>query len=140
MEQFFLLVVGCAVLGVFIFILAMGKRKEKRNWMIAWFAKHGMTPEYNYQDVLGIDSKAGKAFIYTDAAWVLMPGDVRSVEKSSIHETKYNAYGMGFHKDKQCKLILHTKSMDQPIQVIGFHNKNDMDLWYSRLSLFFNLS
>ena len=139
MEILVWLVVGLILFCVIISKLT-GLMASRGNALTESLAKHGMTLDYNYQDVLGIDSKSGKAFIYTDAGRILLPGDVRSIEKSSLHETKYNVYGMGFHKDKECKLILNTNSLDQPMHVIGFLNKNDMDLWYSRLCVFFNLS
>ena len=129
----FLAAVG--VVGFFVYL-----RLRKNNELQSWLTKHGMNLDYQYGNVLGIDSKAGKAFIYTDAAWILLPGDVRSIEKSSLRETKYNVWGKGFHKNKECQLVLHTKSMSSPIHVIGFNAKTDMDLWYSRLGLFFKLA
>lgn len=126
---------GLGVAGFLVFL-----HLRKNNALQSWLVKHGMNLDYRYANVLGIDSKAGKAFIYTDAAWILLPGDVRSIEKSSLRETKYNVWGKGFHKDKECQLVLHTTSLSSPIHVIGFDSKAEMDLWYSRLGLFFKLS
>lgn len=126
---------GLGVAGFLVFL-----HLRKNNELQSWLSKHGMDLDYRHGSVLGIDSKAGKTFIYTDAAWILLPGDVRSIEKSSLRETKYNAWGKGFHKDKECQLILHTMSLSSPVHVIGFDSQTEMDLWYSRLGLFFKLS
>ena len=99
--------------------------------------KLGASLDYRYQNYLGIDSKSGRVF----AVGVLFNKDeIRSVEKSSIMETKSNAWGFQFHKDKHCSLIIHTRSLAQPTLTVPFGNKAKMDEWYARLSVFCNLS
>jgi hypothetical protein len=135
MEIFIVVAVALAIVGKLIHT-----KIKRRDTLKAWLVDQGLTPEYSYGDRVGIDSKAGKAFIYAKAPTVLNQGDVRSIEILSTHETKHNAWGMAFHKDKNCRLVFHTHSMDQPMQTISFGNKADMDIWFSRLCLFFKLT
>lgn len=93
--------------------------------------------DYRYKNYLGIDSKSGRVF----ALGILLDkSEIRSVEKSSIMETKSNACGSQFHKDKHCSLIIHTRSLAQPILTVPFDSKAEMDEWYARLGVFCNLS
>jgi hypothetical protein len=131
----YLFMAALIAIGVF-WAYAKMKRSNDLN---AWLEAKGMSLDYNYSNVLGIDKRSGKVYVYTDAAYLLDKGEIRSVERSSIHETRYNIYGMGFHKDKECRLVIHTSSVDKPLHVIGFEKKDEMDVWYSRLGAFCGL-
>ena len=100
-------------------------------------AQHGATLDFQYRNLLGIDTKGERVFVtYT----VLAKNEIRLVEKSSILETRIGGFGNQFHKDKHCKLIIHTRSIEQPLLTVPFGNKSEMDEWYSRLGVFCNLS
>ena len=100
-------------------------------------AQHGATLNYQYKDLLGIDAKGERVFAL---GLLLGKDEIRSVEKSSIMETKSNAWGYQFHKEKHCKLIIHTRSLEQPMLTVPFGDKVEMDQWYARLGVFCNLN
>ena len=127
------------VLGAIGLVWAFAKMK-KINSLNSWLDQKGVNLDYNYSNVLGIDKRSEQVFLYTDAAYLLGKNQIRSVERSSILESRYNIYGMGFHKDKECRLVIHTNSVDKPLHVIGFDSKDEMEVWYSRLSAFCGLS
>lgn len=99
--------------------------------------KLGATLEYRYKNLLGIDIKGERVFAF---GRLFGKDEIRSVETSSILETKSNGWGFQFHKDKHCKLIIHTRSLAQPILAIPFDSKAEMEEWYSRIGVFCNLS
>ena len=125
-----------ASIGLF-WVFAKMKRANNLN---AWLDAKGVALDHNYSNVLGIDKRSQQVFVYTDAAYLLRKNQIRSVEKSSILESRYNIYGMGFHKDKESRLVIHTTSVDKPLHVIGFDSKDEMEVWYSRLGAFCGLS
>lgn len=102
--------------------------------------KLGLTLGYNYRNVLGIDEKNGKVYVATDKPRAFDKNQIRKVETDSIHQVKYNAWGHGFHKDKNCKLVIHVDDLEQPIHVVEFDKKDEMDKWFSRLSVFCELA
>ena len=118
MESYVILA-GLAAIGLF---WAFAKMK-KINSLNSWLDQKGVNLDYNYSNVLGIDKRSEQVFLYTDAAYLLRKNQIRSVEKSSILEGRYNIYGMGFHKDKECRLVIHTTSVDKQLHVIGFDSQ-----------------
>lgn len=138
METYQIIIIAALVAASMFWSVA--KKKKLENDINSWLVSKGMQLTYNYHNTLGIDTNSGRIFVYTDAAYLLNRDQVRSVEKSSIHESKYNVYGMGFHKDKNCQLVIHTTSVESPLHVIGFEDKKEMDIWYSRIGAFYSLS
>lgn len=129
----FLVVAGCIALWVKSSNGGGGGGGE----LDALVAQHSATLDYRYKSLLGIDAKGGRVFALGLA---LGKDEIRSVEKSSIMETKSNAWGYQFHKEKQCKLIIHTRSLQKPMITVPFGSKPEMDEWYARLGVFCALS
>lgn len=120
--------------------VSWSKGKFNPNYNLQEFSALGLDLKYNYKNVLGIDEAKGKIFICTDKPRSFDKHQIRSVEKESIHEVQYNAYGHGFHKDKKCKLIFHVADLNHPMHTVEFSKKEEMDIWYSRVSVFCNLN
>ena len=118
MESYVFMVVLAAI-GL-LWLSAKMKRVSNLN---AWLDAKGVALDHNYYNVLGMDKWSEQVFLYTDAAYLLRKNQIRSVEKSSILESRYNIYGMGFHKDKECRLVIHTTSFYKQLHVIGFDSQ-----------------
>jgi hypothetical protein len=103
----------------------------------AMAAQHGAKLDYQYKNLLGIDIQGERVFAL---GTVLRKDEIRSVENSSILETKVGGWGHQFHKDKHCKLIINTHSLEQPLVAVPFAKKSEMDEWYARLGVFCKLS
>lgn len=119
------------------------------SWFIAKFNpkydqkaidKLGLELKYSFENALGIDEKNEKVYICTDKPRAFDKSQIRSVETESSHQVRHNMWGYAFHKDKNCKLVIHVADLDQPIHVIGFDKKEEMEKWFSRLSVFCNLA
>ena len=100
-------------------------------------AQHGAKLDYQYKNLLGIDVKGERVFAF---GTVLRKNEIRSVEMSSILSTRVGSLGHQFHKDKHCKLLISTHSLEQPLIAVPFAKKSELEEWYARLGVFCNLS
>lgn len=136
--------VGLWILLIAIFALLAGvwfivKFNPKYN--VQAISALGLNLKYNYENALGIDEAKGKVYICTDKPRLFDKDEIRRVETDSYHEAiRNNNWGFTTHKDKNCKLVIHVADVNQPIHTIGFGNKEEMDIWFSRLSVFCNLT
>ena len=103
-------------------------------------AQNGATLTYQYKNLLGIDVKGERIVCVYLLKGTIGKNEIRSIEKSSIFETKVGSLGKMSHKDKNCKLIIHTRSLEEPMITVPFSDSYEMDEWYSRLSNFCGLS
>ena len=103
----------------------------------AAIAKHAAQLTHRYKNALGIDTEGGRVYAM---GHMLDKADIRAVEASSILETRIGGWGHQFHKDKHCKLTIHTNSLDVPLIAVPFDVKKEMDEWRSRLAVFCGLS
>jgi len=46
---------------------------------------------------------------------------------------------MASQKDTKCRLLIKTRSMNDPLIEVHFHNKDEMRQWYQRLCVMFDL-
>jgi len=101
--------------------------------------QHGLHLDYQYRNIIGIDSNANKVLIYSGKPFVLATDDVTGVESEWNSKTTSNAWGMTFHKNTHVRLFVKTRSMSDPVIEIRFAKKEEMEMWYQRLSVMFDL-
>ncbi len=129
MEFIVLIVIGLSIMAGIWAMASSGRAKHVE--------ATGLALIHNYQNRLGIDQKAGKLYVN---GLVLEQADVRTIEKNSVLETKSNAWGMQFHKHKRCELTIYTNSLDRPVEKVEFGSDVEaMNIWYARVSAFFDM-
>ena len=128
---------GVAVGGIGIAV-SVARAKKSQDFLAA----NGVSLDYRLGNMLGVSRAAEKVYVYpfSGRPMLIDVGDVRSVTKNSILQTKSNAWGMQFHKEKHCKLTIQTNSLERPEVTMSFSNPKDLNLWHARLSTFCNLS
>lgn len=126
--------------GLMFFGFAVWDRVNRTNRATAFLSEKGMGLDYTYKNFLGLNQEKRKVFLNVGQPVLLDADQVRRVEKNSILQTKSNAWGMQFHKEKNCALTIHTDDIGTPTHSVSFDDPKEMALWYSRLCAFCNLS
>ncbi|EOA06889.1 hypothetical protein HFRIS_001215 [Herbaspirillum frisingense GSF30] len=102
--------------------------------------QHGLHLDQQYRNIIGLDTNAQKMLIYSAGKpFVLNTYDVTGVETNWNTVTTRNGWGMIRQKDTHNRLFIKTRSMTDPRVEVRFHSKEEMDNWYQRLSVMFNL-
>jgi len=109
----------------------------------AWqnlITQHELHLDQQYRNLIGIDTNARKMLIYSAGkSFVLAPHDVTGVETNWNTVTTRNGWGMVRQKNTHNRLFVKTRSMTDPRIEVRFHSKEEMENWYQRLSVMFNL-
>lgn len=133
-ESIFFLII---LYGLILFAIIVWKRTKRA---VEFLREQGVELDFYYKNLVGISQSKQKLFLNVAMPLLLDTSQVRRIEKNSIFETKSNAWGMQFHKEKNCTLVVHANDLAHPSHIIGFDTPKDMELWYSRLGTFCNLT
>jgi hypothetical protein len=96
---------------------------------------------YMYSPYLALDSHAQTIFINAGSMPRLYFSDeIKGLSMNSDNHSTYSVIGTKFEKHKYCKLTIKTRSLDEPLLVIPFKTKAELELWYERLGNVFEMS
>ena len=87
MENYVIIAVIIAI--VIFWVFAKMRRVNELN---SWLDVKGVNINHNYSNVLGVATKSGQVFLYTDVAYLFHKSERRSLERSSIFETRFAAH------------------------------------------------
>jgi hypothetical protein len=137
MDIVHLLLLAMVIFTIHLFYKRMRPRVSEGH-LDAFQKKHGLKLDYNYRNILGIDTTSNKIYIYTDAARIFDVSDIRELARSN--DTRTDAV-WNVRSYSNCSLTFTTNDLEQPIYVVQFKREHEeMEKWYARLSMVCHLS
>lgn len=133
MGTIFFIVLAIIVFCVY-FVLKDGGGKDRDSPLTIFKQKHDFKADYDNNKIF-LESKNKRLIVMDGKTPVLLcTTDIRQLTQES--DVIRNVYGKRL-KNKNCRLVIGTTHLDNPIISVPFSNEQELDEWFNRLSIVF---